>query len=143
MKTGVIITGIKQIDKKLMRLPPVAQKKVARKAMRDGIKVIAAEVKDQVPVDRGITRANVKVRAVKTRKRGSIEIEVRIAADPQLVKIGAGGKRVFYPAVVEYGDQDTAANPFMRRSYESKGESARQVTMAAIVRGIEEAAARS
>lgn len=131
-KGTVIIIGIPAIDRRLKRLPGVVQKKIVRKAMRVGMKLMASEVKSQVPVDTGLTKANVKVRAVKKRKRGQIEIEVKIGGDPGLYKTSAAGEKVFYPAIVEYKH-----NPFMRRSFTAKGEAARQVAVAAIVQGIE------
>ena len=100
----------------LKKLPGVVQKKVLRKSMRAGMKLIASEVKSQVPVDTGLTKANVKTRAVKKKRRGDIEIEVKIGGDPGLYKTsGKTGVKVFYPAIVEYKH-----NPFMRRSFIAK-----------------------
>ena len=130
----LIVLGIPEIDRKLRRLPGVVQKKVARKAMRNGIKVVAADVKRNVPVDTGLTKANVKVRAVKKRKRGEIEIEVKISGDPGLYRRYAGGtKTAFYPALVEYKHSH-----FMRRSFVSAGPTARQVAIDEIKIGVEE-----
>jgi HK97 gp10 family phage protein len=139
MKTSVIITGIRDIDRKLKRLAPAVQKKVVRKAMRAGLKVQATEVRSQVPVDTGLTKSAVKVRAVKRKKRGTIELEVLISGKvPGLIVTPASGaKPVFYPAVVEYGTSERPPNPFMRRAYESKGEAAKLVTLQVLRDGIE------
>jgi len=140
VKQSIIITGIPQIDRRLKQLEPKIQKKVIRKSMRDGMKLVATEVKGQVPIETGLTKSNVLTRAVKKKKRGSIEIEVRIAGgNTGLVKTYGGDKRAFYPAIVEYGRQGVAPNPFMRRSFAAKGEAARQVTIQSILTGVEEA----
>lgn len=136
-KMFVVITGIKEIDRKLKRLEPKVQKKVLRQSMRSGLKVMAAEVKSQVPVETGLTRSAVKVKAVKRKKRGSIELEVAVGSKPGLTK-QSGGKPVFYPAVVEYKH-----DPFMRRSFTAKGEEARQTTMRLLRDGIEREAKTS
>lgn len=133
MKRSIIITGVKEIDRKLSTLDTRVVKKHVRSSMRKGMKLIAAEVRTQVPVWSGLTKSAVKTRAVKTRKRGSIEIEVMIDGKaPGLIKPSAKGP-VFYPAIVEYKH-----NPFMRRSFTSKGEPARQVTLEALLQGVEE-----
>jgi hypothetical protein len=138
VKTGIIVTGIRQIDRKLHTLPLRLQKKVVRQSIRKGLKLINADVKATVPVLSGLTQANVKTRAVKKRKRGQIEIEVRVASAPGLIKIsGKTGKKVFYPAIVEYKHND-----FMKRSYVSKGEAARQVTLYALLVGVEQEAGK-
>lgn len=132
MKRSVIITGVKEIDRKLRTLEPRIAKKHVRSSIRKGLKLIAAEVKTQAPVLYGITKANVQTRAVKKRKRGQIELEVKIGgSDDRLYKSSAKGVKVFYPAIVEYKH-----NPFMRRSFTAKGEPARQVTLTALLQGI-------
>lgn len=141
MKQAIIITGVKAIDRKLKSLEPRVQKKVVRKSMRAGLKLLAAEVKTQIPVLSGLARSAVKVRAVKKRKRGSIELEVTIdSKTPGLIK--PGSKPAFYPALIEYGDRDTPPDPFMRRSYEAKSEGARQVTLSSLLKGTMEEASK-
>lgn len=144
MKNAIIITGIRDIDKKLRTLEPRLQKKVLRQAMRSGLKVQAAEVKAQAAVDTGLMRSSVKVRAVKRKKRGSISLEVAISAKTDgLVKQSANGG-AFYPAIEQYGSekQGRAADPFATRAFESKGEASRQVTIAQIRAGIEREASK-
>lgn len=152
---SIVITGIKEVDRALKRLAPAVQKKVVRQAMKRGLQVLASEVKAQAPSDTGATRASVKVRAVKSRRRGSIQLEVRIgdpvSKDPNKAKApdalkrtsGKTGKTVFYPAVVQYGSEDREADPFMTRAFDAKGEIARTVTMNALRQGVEREASRS
>lgn len=133
---AIIVTGIKDIDRRLKTLLPRLQKKVIRQGMRAGLKVIAAEVKANAPVDTGRMKKAVQVRAVKSRKRGSIALEVRISGKVAgLIK--PGRNPVFYPAIVEYKFRQ-----FMKRAFNSKGEAARQVTINAIRMGIEREAGK-
>lgn len=137
MKTTVIITGVSAIDRRMKLLPLKVQKKVLRPAMRDGLKLVAAEVRMQAPVETGRTKGAVQVRALRQRRRDSVSLEVRISGKiPGLIKQGQS-EPVFYPAVVEYGRKDMPPNPFMRRSYEAKGEAARQLAIQRIREGVE------
>ncbi len=140
MSGSLIVTGIPALDRKIKAIGKAAPK-IARKAMRVGMKTVAQETKTQVPVDTGLTKANVKVRALKKRKRNAIGIEVRIASAPGLYKKSKIGT-VFYPAVIEYGRRGVAPDPFGRRAYESKGESARQLTLQELRDGVEAEARR-
>ena len=133
----LIVTGIREIDRKLRQLPGRVQKKVVRQAMRAGLKVVMQEVKAQSPVDTGTTRKAVQTRAVKKKKRGAIELEVRILATDMTKRTSARtGKTVFYPAIVEYGHDKTPANPFMLRAFNAKGETARKTTLAHLLAGL-------
>ncbi len=142
-KASLVITGVKEIDRRLKRLEPAVQRRVVRGAMRRGLAIIKAEIEAEAPSDSGDTRRNVKVRAVKRRKRGSIELEARIEAVDQLKRTsGKTGKTVFYPAVVQYGSDEQDANDFMTRAYDQKGEMARMVTLNKLRQGVEEQASR-
>jgi HK97 gp10 family phage protein len=138
-RKSIVITGLKQVDKRLRTLEPRVQKKVIRQAMRKGLKVLAAAVKAEAPVLTGTMRDNVKVRAVKSRRRGSIQLEVRIEANDETKHTSPKtGKTVFYAAVVQYGP-----DPFMERAFDSAGERARQVALKALLGGIEREARAS
>lgn len=142
MPPAIVITGIRAIDRKLKRLPGKVQKKVVRQSMRVGLKIIQQEMKSQVPVDRGLTRQNVKVRSLK-RSRKRIAMECRVTTAPGLVAHWASGEPFFYPAGIEFGDSEHQPNPFGRRSYQAKGQAARDVTMAKMRDGVEREAATS
>jgi HK97 gp10 family phage protein len=141
--SAVIITGLKAIDRRLKSLEPRLQRKVVRQSMRAGMKVLAQAVKAEAPVLTGATEHAVKVRVPKRKKRGEIALDVQIAADPALVKTGANGKSVFYPAVEQYGARNHPPNPFMTRSYDQAGETARNVTLQKLRDGIEREASKT
>jgi HK97 gp10 family phage protein len=134
----VVITGIKDIDKRLRQLEPKVGRKVVRQAIRASLKIMAQEVKNQVPVRTGLTKSSVQVRALKAKKRGAIALEVRISGKVEgLIKTTRKGKRFFTPALVEYGHKGVAPNPFMRRAFEARGEQVRAFAIKAIRDGIE------
>lgn len=133
----VVITGVASVDRRLKSLIPRLQKKVIRKAMRDGLKVIKQETKAQSPIETGETKRNVSVRALKKRKRNLIAMEVRIKAVDSLKRTTKSGEVYFYPALVEY-----EPDPFMKRAYDTKGRSARNETMKQIHLGIDREASK-
>ena len=114
------------------------QKKVIKQGMRKGLKVLAGDVRTQVPVETGLTKSAVQVRVVKSRKRDRFALEVRISGKKEGLKVTTkSGKVFFYPAVIEYGHHGVAPNPFMRRSFDSRGPEARAVAIQAIRDGVE------
>lgn len=142
-RVKTIVTGIRSIDRKLAQLPYKIQGKVIRPAMRAGMKVQAEGVRAEVPVDSGLTRRSVKVRATPKKRiaKGSrsttISMEVVVVAEKGLVKVTKGGKRYFYPALIEFGSRDEPANPFGRRAFNRRGEAARRVTLAHLKAGVD------
>lgn len=135
-KVKTVVTGLKSIDRKLSKLPYKVQGKVVRPAMRAGMKVMAEAVKAEVPVDTGLTKANVKVRATpkgkikKGQRSTTISMEVVVMPNPGLFKTSKGtGKRYFYPALVQYGSASQPANPFGTRAFNRRGEAARRKTI--------------
>jgi HK97 gp10 family phage protein len=134
----IFITGIKRIDKRLKLLPMKLQKKIIRQAIRDGLKIVRAEMEMQVPVDTGLTKENIEIKAFKKRKTGRVGMNVQISGKAAgLVKHTKAGKRFFYPAVVEYGSKNHPPNPFGRRTFTGAGPAARDLTMQKILDGIE------
>lgn len=132
----IIVTGIDAIDRRLKLLPDRIKKKVLRQAMRTGIKIVAEEMRAQAPVDSGLMKEQIKVRAAR-RSRTRIEIDAKISGHPGLYKTSATtNKTVFYPAIVEYGTRKQPPNPFGRRAFQSKGPEARQKTMRLILQGV-------
>lgn len=135
---SLVITGLKEIDRRLARLEPRVQRKVVRKAMRSGMKVITVAVKALAPVLSGGMRSQVKTRAAKSRRRGEITVESRIEANDATKRTSPKtGKTVFYPAIVEYGRDNAQANDFMARAYGEHGETARNTALRELRRGIE------
>lgn len=115
---GLYITpvGAAQIKRAFKLLPKAVAKRVIRKAMRPALKGVAAKVKELVPVDTGLTRDSVKVRAAKRSKRG-FGLNVQIGE-------GDYQGQTFYAAFVEYGTIRMPGRHFMRAAFESEREEA-------------------
>jgi HK97 gp10 family phage protein len=129
-RSEIVVTGIKELDKKLRQLEPKIQRKVTRQSMRAGLKVVATEMRSQIPVDSGTARSLIQVRAIKKRKRKRIAMECRVrGVRGQTIKQSGSGRPAFYPAIVEYGRMGVAPNAFGRRTFAAKGEPARNVTI--------------
>lgn len=138
------ITGIKQIDRRLKLLPLKVQKKIIRPAIRDGLKLVKAEMAVQAPVDTGLMKKSIKIKAVAKRKVGRIAMLVQISGKVAgLVKTSKSGKRTFYPAAVEWGSRDHPPNPFGRRAYTGAGPAARDLAMQKILDGTLREASKS
>ena len=129
-----VVTGHRRIDRVLKQLPLRIQKKVARQAMRAGMKLVAAEVKAEAPVDQGTLRRAVIVRVLKKQKRGSIAMEVRINP-AKTKKTTKSGKTYFIPALIQFGRSGVAPNAFGTRAFNSGGRPARDVTLQALLDG--------
>ncbi|MEZ5951183.1 MAG: HK97 gp10 family phage protein [Planctomycetaceae bacterium] len=124
MSKGFEITGHKKIDKLFKQLTDKVQKNVVKKAMRIGMKPLLDEVKQNVPVDTGATKNDIRIRAGK-RSRDRIEVQVSSKNDN------------YIPKFLEFGTSKMAARPFYRPAYESKGEQAKQTTMDELLKIIE------
>jgi HK97 gp10 family phage protein len=131
---SIVVTGIKEIDRKLKELEPKIQRKVLRQAMRSGMKHVFQEALMRVSVLTGLLKKNIKLRAMK-RKRNRVGLLVQVKSDPGLVKTSKDGKRYFYPASVEWGHGSVPPHPFMRPAYDLKGPEARDTTLSELLAG--------
>lgn len=124
---AVVVTGVREIDRKLRKLEAKAQRKVIRQAMDRALKPVLEQVKADVPVLTGATRQNIKIRAGKSR-RGVVRREIRVG-DKQM---GEG----FGAAFVEFGTKDAPARPFMAPAFEARGPAARDQAEREILAGV-------
>ena len=124
-----MVTGIKEIDRKLKTLEVKVQRKVLRQSMRKGMKLVLQDAISRVPVLTGLLKRNVKLRAMK-RKKNRVGLLVWIKPDPGFVK-----GQYWYPAAVEYGHGTVRPHPFMRPAYDLKGPEARDTTMRELLEG--------
>lgn len=132
--TRMIVTGVKDIDRRLRRLGTEVQKKVVRQGMRKGMDLVTAEAKSLAPVDTGALRAAIKTRSGRA-KRGSFRV---------LTRVGEGDfkGKTFYAAMIEFGTRRRPARPYMTPAYESKAVEAKVIAIRAILEGIERLASR-
>ena len=133
----VVVTGIREIDRKLKRLAPAVQRKVVRHAMRSGMKLVLAEAQVLVPVLSGLTRDNLEIHQARP-KRGALTLLVRVKKNEGFLKTGKQGERWFYPAAVEFGHagpRPAPPHPFMRPAYITQGPAARDRTLSELLDG--------
>lgn len=93
---GIELKGAKELADLLRNMDRKLAKKLFRKALREGAKVIQAAAQAKAPVDTGLTRSAIKVRAAKRQKRGRFGVAVQV---------GEGDYRgeTFYASFLEYG----------------------------------------
>jgi HK97 gp10 family phage protein len=133
----VVVTGIPEIDRKLKKLAPAVQRKVVRKAMRSGMKLVLVEAQVNVPVLSGLTKENLEIHQAKP-KRGQMTMLVRVKKNEGFIKTSKKGERAFYPADVEFGHggpRPAEPHPFMRPAYDTMGPAARDQTLTELLDG--------
>lgn len=124
------IDGLDEIRRAFKLLPTKVAKKVIRAAIRQSLKPVLATAKDLAPVDTGVLKGNIKLRAAARRRKGSIALEVRV---------GPGDFKgdQFYAAFIEYGTVKMPARPFMRPAYEVHKDTAKAEAITLIREGID------
>ena len=139
---SITLVGAKELERKLSTLEKKTAKKIIRKAVRAGTKIIHNAVKENALSMVGgkmgsLLKKNVIVRAWKKQRRGGYGVGVSLRKDvPEFVSISAAGKKSYIPAAIEYGHDNAAALPFMRKAYDAHGEKAKQTTMNEIDKGV-------
>lgn len=129
-KSGLIVTGHKKLDKLLRHVDTKLAKQVGRKAIRDANKKTLADARANAPVDDGLLKKMIKLRAIK-RTRTGFGVLVRIDSKDMPDK-------PFYPIVQEYGSEkrNIPAVAYMRRAYESNKRRVLKEVIAAMEKGL-------
>lgn len=130
LSVDVLFQGFDELKRAFLGMPEVLQKKIMRGPLRVGEKLIQQEAMRRAPVDTGLMRDSMIVRALKrSRVRYGYKLMYRtlptVPSDVHgvgLAKVTKAGKRHFYPAVIEYGA--TKGNhppmPFLRPAFDAK-----------------------
>lgn len=137
------LTGDKALDRFFRTFPAKVQKKVVRKPLRDGAKIVNDAAKSDAPVRSGKLRKAYRVRAAKRSRKNKHLVTIR----PQ---IGAGDFKgeTFYGAFGEFGHRvgprrlgnARAIVPGLHtfeRAFKRVSSQAQSVTVEGIKRGIE------
>ena len=151
-KVMITLEGAEKLERALAVMEAKVAKKITKKAMRAGAKVILRAAKARAPVDTGQMKKALTVRAARQRKRGeaSFNLSFDTKKYPDLVTTSEtfqgvgqarGSKRFFYPAIVEYGTSTQPAKPFMRPVFDSQKAAALRVIMGQFRKGITDARA--
>ena len=106
---GIWMTGWKEVEKKLKKLPANLQRNIARKAMRNGLKKIRDKARALVPKDEGDMRKAIKTK-VSLRSNGEIIGRVFVKT--------RGKNAAPYAHMVEWGSKNNVPSRFMTRAFE-------------------------
>jgi HK97 gp10 family phage protein len=117
------ITGLKELEKSLNKLPKELQRQSETTALREGMKPVlkSARSLSGKSRDTGLLQKSIGMNVRKTRKG----ISARVGARTGYAKtVKRNGKDVYsdpvkYAHLVEYGTSHSAAKPFIRPSIES------------------------
>lgn len=123
------VQGLDKLRRNCRRMANVVRA-AAFVAVGDGAEAIADAARDRAPVRTGTMRDAIKVRRSIPRP-GVARAEVYIDADDF--------EGDFYPPMVEFGTEDTPAQPFMRPAADEKGAAAVRRTRRGIAIAIEAA----
>lgn len=117
VKATIKLQGGKALEKKLKELPKGIRNKVIRQSLRAGAKIVHTETKAQAPVDSGLLKSALKVRAAKrSRKRIAVNVQT---------KDGDYKGETFYGAFVTYGHRLGKRSASVNRSQKVLSEARR------------------
>ena len=109
------LTGDKELERKLKKLPAKVQRNIVRKGMRKGLALLRKEARSLAPVDTGRLKKAIKT---KVSLRSSGEITGRV-----FVKYKGKGAAP-YSHLVEWGGEINSPSRFMTRTLEANADNA-------------------
>lgn len=109
------LTGDKELERKLKKLPAKVQRNIVRKGMRKGLALLRKEARSLAPVDTGRLKKAIKT---KVSLRSSGEITGRV-----FVKYKGKGAAP-YSHLVEWGGEKNSPSRFMTRTLEANADNA-------------------
>jgi HK97 gp10 family phage protein len=142
------LTGDKELDAKLSKLPLTVQKKCLRPGLREGAKVILDEAKANAPKKTGALAKGLKVRAAKRSRKNRWLVTMRVITAAGFFK-GSD----FYSSFQEFGyrlgprklgnkRKQIPGKHFIEGAAKSKGDAAKGAALKRIAEDIEKEAAK-
>ena len=141
IKATVLLNGL---EEKLQTLGTKLAKSAMRKALKAGGQILLDEAKLRAPVDTGALRDSIDMKVSTNTKAESGTVTIGAKLDQVVRK--AGGDQSQTPGVygmfVEFGvpSRNIAAKPWLRPSFDSKGEAAVEAFVNALRDGLVEVA---
>ncbi|TWT64241.1 HK97-gp10 family putative phage morphogenesis protein [Rubinisphaera italica] len=126
------ITGIKELDKQLNQLEKKDLKKMCKKGLREGQKVIQKEVKENMPVDSGDAKKNIVVRAMPAKVVKKLGGTVGLFAGNTRAGFEKKTGKEFYLQYIENGNGDNEPQRPFQRALDAKGEEAKSKAISII-----------
>lgn len=146
------VTGFKELQSALKRLPANVARKVSRRAMRRGAVIIQQDAKRRAPVDTGGLRKNLKVvESGRASRQGVVLFRVRTSKGARHAYLMEYGTLPRIIKVAKYYDEATGrwrliknvragavqARPFMRPAFDTKKQEAVRAIETTLKQGIE------
>lgn len=133
--TSFELEGFEDVIAKLGDLPKTLEKKIVRKALRVGGKIILKEARRLAPKGpTGKLKKTIKLKSVKrSRKRIGVYIRTGTRSELGIKKKDKG----YYPFSVEFGTQFSLASPYMRPALKNNADRARKEIGKEIKKGLE------
>jgi HK97 gp10 family phage protein len=131
---SIDLSGDKALLKKFATLGVSVEKKVLRKALRKGGKPVLAKAKQLVPVDKGLLKRSLKLRAIKRSRR---EFGVRVMTGTREELGIPASDPYYYPAAVELGHRRAPPHSFLRAAMIQTEGTATAIIKREIARGVE------
>ncbi len=124
----MIVTGIREIDRHLASFPTRVRNRVVKHSIRVGLYTLFAKIKDNIPVVTGSLKRALKVRNVRSKRRGTIALEVTLS--------GGEHESTFSPAFAEFGTKHQQDKPVMIPVFKQDGPAARDIIMRSLLAGV-------
>lgn len=129
------VQGLREVSLRLRRLPEAVRRKHANKALRAGMRPVAAAARRNVPVVTGLIRKNIRSKTVPLRKlRKGATVELGVLVD----KTGErSGTDAYYWRFVELGTVNIEAQEFLQNALEANKYKAAELIRRHLSRGIQ------
>ena len=128
MSATLTISGSRELARKLEELPKRVHRKVLSQAMRAAARVVQARAKALAPVDTGLLKRSLKIRAIRRNRRGNVGVTLSTRA----VDFGPA----FYGSFVEYGTRKLRGRRFIKRAFDESKDAALAIAEGAIRVGV-------
>ena len=107
------ITGFKELDKAINKLPKELKRKAYRSVLSTGARIIAKNAKKHIHDDSGLLRKSIGIKVI-YKNTDSPRAYIGSKTGETLTVDGREKKATHYAKNVEQGTAHTAAKPFMR-----------------------------
>ena len=146
MVASIELKGFTELERKLAGLEPKIAKKVMKKSLREGAKIVQRKARINANSKVGGKMGELIAKFIKirtwTRPRRfykGVSLEVSATGDDFFVDYGQRGRN-YIPAAIEYGHDNVAPISFMRSAWDSTKRAVLIKTERELKTGIEEVA---
>lgn len=129
------VQGLREVSLRLRRLPEAVRRKHANKALRAGMRPVAAAARRNVPVATGLVRKNIRTRTVPLRQlTNGATVQLGVKSN----RSGRGsGTDAYYWRFLELGTVNIERREFLQRAFEANKYKAAELIRRHLSRGIQ------